>query len=239
MQQQQVVLKQRRRHLLLLDVRMSGIKYGMKLLPLRRRRRLPTNLSDCVVEAHTGDNTSVHEYRTVLYYATIDTLLQDLNDRFSELNLSLLKSLQALVPNSGTFLKLSSLQPFLTHYSIDEEGISSELLTAPTVLWEVSPLTSMNQVYSHLNEVKECFPLLLEALQIAMTFGVTTATGERTFSSLRRLKTYLRSTMSQEQLNHLSLLHIERDLSTKLWNNLDDVVLKFSLEHKNSRVVLQ
>ena len=226
MQQQQVVLKQRRRHLLLLDVRMSGIKYGeaatlaqaheVEVSPLRRRRRLPTNLSDCVVEAHTGDNTSVHEYRTVLYYATIDTLLQDLNDRFSELNLSLLKSLEVLVPNSDTFLKLSSLQPFLTHYGIDEEGISSELLTAPTVLREVSPLTSMNQVYSHLNEVKECFSLLLEALQIAMTIGVTTATAERTFSSLRRRKTYLRSTMSQEWLNHLSLLHIERDLSTQL-----------------------
>ena len=141
--------------------------------------------------------------------------------------------------NSGTFLKLSSLQPFLTHYDIDEEGISSELITAPTVLREISPLTSMNQVYSHLNEVKEYFPQLLEALQIAMTIGVTTATAERTFSSLRRLKTYLRSTMSQERLNHLSLLHIEQDLSTKLRGNLDDVVLKFSLEHKNSSVVLQ
>ena len=150
-----------------------------------------------------------------------------MNDRFSELNLSLLKSLQALVPNSNTFLNPSSLQPFLTHYGIDEDTISSELLTASTLLREVSPLTSMHHVYSHLYEVKGCFPLLLETIQIAMTIGVTTATAERTFSSLRRLKTYMRSTMSQERLNHLALLHVERDLYTKLWDNLDDMVLKF------------
>ena len=45
-------------------------------------------------------------------------------------------------------------------------------------------------------------------------------------------------TMLQEILNHLSLLHIERDLSTKLWDSLDDVVLKFFLKHKNSSIVL-
>uniref|UniRef100_A0A1X7V0B1 HAT C-terminal dimerisation domain-containing protein n=1 Tax=Amphimedon queenslandica TaxID=400682 RepID=A0A1X7V0B1_AMPQE len=130
-------------------------------------------------------------------------------------------------------------KPILTHYGNDEECISSELLTAPTVLCKVSSLTCINQVYSHLNEVNECFPLLLEALQIAMTIGVTTATAERTFSSLRRLKTFLRSTILQKRLNHLSLLRIKKDLSAKLWDNLGDVVLKFSPEHKNSRMVLQ
>ena len=154
-----------------------------------RRRRLPSNFSD---SAPTGGSTPVDDYRTVVFYATIDTLLQDLNDRFSELNLSLMKSLQALVPNSSTFLTLSSLQPFLSHYGIDEDSISSELLTASTFLREASPLTSIHHVYSHLYEVKECFPLLLETIQIAMTIGVTTATAERSFSSLRRLKTYLR-----------------------------------------------
>ena len=183
--------------------------HEVEVVPIRRRRRFPTYLANNVVEAHTGDSTSVDEYRTVVFYATIDTLLQDLNDRFSELNLSLLKSLQALVPNSNSFLNLSFLQPFLTHYGIDEDSISSELLTASTLLQKVSPpLTSMHHVYSHLYEVKECFPLLLETIQIAMTIGVTTATAERTFSSLKRLKTYLRSTMSQERLNHLALLHI-------------------------------
>ena len=81
--------------------------HGVEVVPIRRR--FPTYLANNVVEAHTGDSTSVDEYCTVVFYATIDILLQDLNDRFNELNLSLLKSLQALVPNSNSFLNLSSL----------------------------------------------------------------------------------------------------------------------------------
>ena len=81
--------------------------HGVEVVPIRRR--FPTYLANNVVEAHTGDSTSVDEYCTVVFYATIDILLQDLNDRLNELNLSLLKSLQALVPNSNSFLNLSSL----------------------------------------------------------------------------------------------------------------------------------
>ena len=36
----------------------------------------------------------------------------------------------------------------------------------------------------------------------------TNAESERSFSAVRRIKTYLRSTMSQQCLNHLMLLHV-------------------------------
>ena len=36
----------------------------------------------------------------------------------------------------------------------------------------------------------------------------TNAYSERSFSVMRRLKTYLRSTMGQARLNHIMLLHI-------------------------------
>ena len=47
-------------------------------------------------------------------------------------------------------------------------------------------------------------------LQLFLTIPVTTATSERTFSALRRLKTYLRTTMGQERLNHLLLLYCHK-----------------------------
>ena len=79
---------------------------------------------------------------------------------------------------------------------------------------------------------------LLETIQITMTIGVTTASAERSFSSLRRIKSHLRSTMSEDRLNNMSLLNIERDLSNKLWDNLEDVVIKFAQTHPDSRVIL-
>ena len=77
----------------------------------------------------------------------------------------------------------------------------------------------------------------VQTLQIAMTIGVTSALAEHSFSSLKSLKTHLQSTMSQERLN-ISLLHIERDLSKKFWDNLNNIILIFADAHTNSRVPL-
>ena len=58
-----------------------------------------------------------------------------------------------------------------------------------------------------------------------MTIGVSSATAERSFSSLRRIKTYLRSTMTQERLSNLALLYIEQDITNQLWNVLEELVV--------------
>ena len=36
----------------------------------------------------------------------------------------------------------------------------------------------------------------------------------------------------------IGLIVLERDLSSKLWNSLEDLVLLFAQKHKNSRIVL-
>jgi len=44
------------------------------------------------------------------------------------------------------------------------------------------------------------------------TLPVTTCSSERSFSTLRRLKTYLRNTTGEDRLNGLALLNIHRDI---------------------------
>ena len=56
----------------------------------------------------------------------------------------------------------------------------------------------------------EMFSEVKRLLKIFYTIPVTTATAERSFSALRRLKTFLRSTMSQERLNHTMLLYVHK-----------------------------
>uniref|UniRef100_A0A1X7TD44 Uncharacterized protein n=1 Tax=Amphimedon queenslandica TaxID=400682 RepID=A0A1X7TD44_AMPQE len=57
-----------------------------------------------------------------------------MDERFSELNLSLLKSLEALIPNSSSFLDLTVLKPFLNHYNISEAAIVAEVSTVKIFL---------------------------------------------------------------------------------------------------------
>ena len=48
-------------------------------------------------------------------------------------------------------------------------------------------------------------------LQLVFVMPSTNATSERSFSALRHLKSYLRTTTSQEQLNFLMPLYVHND----------------------------
>ena len=62
----------------------------------------------------------------------------------------------------------------------------------------------------------EAFPNLNITLRICLCLMVSNCTGERSFSKLKRIKSELRSTMSESRLNMLSLMSIEHDLLRKI-----------------------
>ena len=55
-------------------------------------------------------------------------------------------------------------------------------------------------------------PTMNQLLGILWTIPVNVCECERSFSSLRRIKTYLRNTIGQERLSALALVHVERDI---------------------------
>ncbi|XP_042425795.1 zinc finger MYM-type protein 1-like [Zingiber officinale] len=67
-------------------------------------------------------------------------------------------------------------------------------------------------VLNHLKDVDGCYPNAYIAYRILLTIPVTVATAERSFSKLKLIKNYLRSTMSQERLNGLAMLSIEKKI---------------------------
>ena len=60
------------------------------------------------------------------------------------------------------------------------------------------------------NKLVDMLPNVSVALRILLTIPITVASGERSFSKLKLIKTYLRSTMTQERLNSLALISIEK-----------------------------
>jgi hypothetical protein len=57
-----------------------------------------------------------------------------------------------------------------------------------------------------------CYPNTDIAYRILLTIPVTVASAERSFSKLKLLKSFLRSTMTQERLNDLALIALEGDI---------------------------
>jgi len=72
----------------------------------------------------------------------------------------------------------------------------------------------------------ETYPKITMLLQIFATLPVTTASPERTFSVVRRLKTYLRSVMLEERLNGLAAMNIHREVAVSPDEVIDILALK-------------
>ena len=64
----------------------------------------------------------------------------------------------------------------------------------------------------------------------------TNAVSERSFSTLKRVKTYLRSTTGDSRLNHLMMLHVHKDRTDAL--TLVDVANDFVGEKENRKQMI-
>lgn len=66
--------------------------------------------------------------------------------------------------------------------------------------------------YIHDNDLITTFPNVFLALKIFLVIPVTNASGEKSFSSLKLIKTYLRNSLSDDHLTDMALLSIEGKL---------------------------
>ena len=57
----------------------------------------------------------------------------------------------------------------------------------------------------------DIFPNLKVGLQILLTVSISVAGCERSFSKMKLIMTYLRSTMTESRLTNLAILSIERE----------------------------
>ena len=80
--------------------------------------------------------------------------------------------------------------------------------TAVTCELPVKEVTNVRTIAKSMKQSEGMFSEIDKVLKIYFTFPVTSATAERSFSSLRRLKTYLRNSMSHCRLNNLFLLYV-------------------------------
>ncbi|KAK5638719.1 hypothetical protein RI129_013014 [Pyrocoelia pectoralis] len=82
----------------------------------------------------------------------------------------------------------------------DLPNIKNEIQLWKQLWYDKSNPTSL-AVVDVLKEAKPFFPETGKALKILIALSCTTCTVERSFSSLRRLKTWLRSTMGEDRLS--------------------------------------
>lgn len=149
--------------------------------------------------------TPAEYWKVSLFIPYLDSLKTSLEQRFSDENTPAF-SIFLLHPSNmltmGVDELISRARQFCSYYSLKGFEGEAELWYK---LWKDKQMAKQMSIELSLCEVyKEAevfFPTIKNALAISLAQPCTTATIERTFSTLRRVKTWLRSTMTESRLN--------------------------------------
>ena len=205
----------------------------------RRKRQPPMQLNDSLVyesSCSRGLPECSGQLKTELFFPVINAFLVELRRRFDDKNIDIMKGILACHPLSNTFLSFSVLKPLADIYSLaDSQTLEGELEVAQRLFMDKERFSKTNDVFLRLHSLRVAFPTLSNLVKIAMTIAVSTASCERSFSAMKRIKTYLRSTMGDQRLSDLGILSIERHLSKQV---LFDRVLEQFVNKDKNRIVL-
>jgi len=170
-----------------------------------------------------------------VYLPVLDRFLLELTECFNAINMKIKNAVKACNPHSKDFLDPDSLRPLTENYSIDHQSLEMEAKLAKCTLTGNEQMETISDVILQLQPLQAAFPTLVQLLQVALTICVSSQC-EMCFSALKRIKSYLRSTMTKSRLVDLASLSIERDISHQL--SLEEVVDKFGISDRNRRITL-
>ena len=172
-------------------------------------------------------------YFKQLYFEAIDLCHGELTQRFHQTKLNgmpVAAALEKLLLDAanGTLADTCEISEILTLYAkfIDIPQLTIQLKMIPDLVKAYNdkhpPIHTMTNVHTlceilnSLSSSKTMFSQVCELVKTVLTVPVTTATAEHSFSALRRLKTFLRSSMLQTTLNYVMLLHVYKERTDNL-----------------------
>lgn len=173
------------------------------------------------------NESCIKYYQISIFLPWVDSFLSNLNDRFTK-HEAILSNLMVLLPNGNPVnqKQIKDFHNLVSFYRQDIQELSKNVLEAELRLWyqkfiqpskasidRIDPPSIPKSALNAINMMNvDAYPNIFILLKIFSTLPVSTATAERTFSTLRRLKSYLRNTMGENRLNGLANLNIHREV---------------------------
>uniref|UniRef100_A0A665VMK7 DUF4371 domain-containing protein n=1 Tax=Echeneis naucrates TaxID=173247 RepID=A0A665VMK7_ECHNA len=147
-------------------------------------------------------------FRCMVFNAIVDTVLQELSDRFS--NLQMVSEKFKFITKIDHVTK-AELEESVTRYVLTTCDVSRDIIQ------EICPASHLPKDYKALEKLN----FLIQENSIPASDGCT----ERSFSKLKLIKIYLRSSMSNDRLTQLAVISIENSVARSI--SFDDIFDKW------------
>ncbi|XP_025194326.1 uncharacterized protein LOC112593952 [Melanaphis sacchari] len=141
------------------------------------------------------------------------------------------KSEEIFITKGFNNWKKVSVYIFKDLLKIDLASLKAEMMVAKNCLEKYEGSETRNQISSFQKCITvETFPNLYKLLNLALSIPISSASCERSFSTMRRISTYIRSTMNNDRFSSLAIINIERDVSNNI--NAEDILEIYSKENR-------
>ena len=183
---------------------------------LPRKRQLPDCFGPTNNPSTQHHDTSIKDRYRRYFFEAYDNKIQGIKNRLNQGDFKQYSNLQQLVLKAAN--RESYEEEFNHVTTFYKNDIKKSLLETqlPTVKISLRSEKKMN-ISEVLEKSRSLSParknLLSEVIKVVKLLLVTSATNaisERSFSSLKGVKTYLRATMKENRLNHLMTLHVHK-----------------------------
>jgi hypothetical protein len=114
---------------------------------------------------------------------------------------------------------------------INFSELRSQLALLGSLCKGVDTIGDMVSWFKSRTDIRVMLAAVENLLKLILTLPATNAVSERSFSALRRVKTYLRSSMLQPRLNHAMLTHVHKARVDAVDGN--DVLREYVLTRPN------
>ena len=149
-----------------------------------------------------------------MYYPALDTLISECSQRFSSESMGIACGVDVIC-NVNFHGSVSLIRHYANLLSLDLDLVRAEMNLLRAMLPD-GPLSTTMKTEIKEELLKGLYPNFFKLYRVALCIPVGTATRERLFSAMRRIRNYLRVTMGQERFSNFGLLNIENDITTKV-----------------------
>ena len=110
-------------------------------------------------------------------------------------------------------------------YELDPDPLKAQLAIFRAGARDVKHAHELVKFLQANSRTIHSLPQVMDLAKCLLVMPATNAVSERSFSALKLIKTYLRSTQTQERLNHVMTLFVHKNLTDRL--NLVDIANEF------------
>ncbi|XP_058902706.1 zinc finger MYM-type protein 1 isoform X1 [Kogia breviceps] len=205
----------------------------------QKRRKIQKTIDPSNSDSMFFPTSTEEQYKINIYYQGLDTILQNLKLCFSEFDYCKMKQISELLLKWNEPLNETTAKDVQEFYKLDADIIPElrfyrQYAKLNFVLdYDCISFSNLGHLFIQ-HGLHNNIPCISMLLYIALSWPVTSASVENSFSTLSRLKTYLCHTRGQEKLSGLALMAVEQELVNKLMEpeRLNGTVEKFILQVK-------